>query len=233
MTRTLSRKMKQVATFLLLAMSLVYSQGVPELTSGEEEDDTFKVFPDPSGHAYFQKGMESYYTRYFIAMKEPSVLAPLGEDVTRIFRFTLIPTFSDPLSVRVVESKGVLNSTSVKLKMDPGYRPGKILFNETQQLSKEQSKMIRSLLAEENFWKPLNEAEETLAAGGLDGSRWIFEVHDNKGYRMLDIWSPEALKMSDKELEKLGLNPNKIRDFLIYREAGNKVLKMGKLIGEG
>jgi hypothetical protein len=37
-----------------------------------QEDDSFKVFPDPAGKEYFAKDRASYYTKYLLAMKEPS-----------------------------------------------------------------------------------------------------------------------------------------------------------------
>lgn len=193
-------------------------------------DETFKVFPDPSGQEYFPKDKASYYTRYLSAMKEPSVKAPLKKGVERVIRFTYLRSFHDPLAVRIVDRGGALTATSIRLKMDREYRPVKILHDKTWTLNAGSSKSIRSLLAQKDFWKPLNADEEALASGGSDGSRWIFEIHDKDGYRMLDIWTPDALAMPDKELEEAGLDPRKLRDFLIYKKTGNRILEIGKIL---
>jgi hypothetical protein len=193
-----------------------------------QEDDTFKVFPDPTGKEYFSKDKASYYTRYLSAMKEPSVKAPLAEGVKWVLRFTYLRSFHNPLAVRFVEKDGVITATAIQLKKDHEHRPGKIHHQKTWNLDAESSKKIQALLAQKDFWKPLNDSEQALSSG-LDGSRWIFELHDMDGYRMLDVWSPDAIAMPAKELKELGLDPTKIRDFTIYRTTGTQILKIGEI----
>jgi hypothetical protein len=204
-----------VLAILWLATSGAHGQEDPFLGDKPEEtavqeDDTFKVFPDPAGKEYFPKDRASYYTRYLSAMKEPSVKAPLAEGVAGVFRFTYLRSFHDPLVVRIVDKGEDLTMTAIRLKMDREYRPVKIIHDETWNLDPESTKTVRGLLTQKDFLKPLNGTEEALASGGLDGSRWIFELHDKDGYRMLDIWSPDALAMPEEELKQAGLDSKKM-----------------------
>ncbi len=220
---------------LWLVPTITYGQEDPFADGKSEEtsvqkDDMFKVFPDPAGKEYFPKDKASYYTRYLSAMKEPSVNAPLAEGVARVFRFTYLRSFHDPLVVRIIDKGKDLTMTAIRLKMDREYRPVKVLHDETRALGPESTQTIRELIAQKDFGKPLNGTEEELASGRLDGSRWIFEIRDKDGYRMLDIWTPEALAMPEKELKDAGLDPTKIRDFLIYKKTGNSLLEIGKIL---
>ncbi len=194
-----------------------------------QEDDTFKVFPDPAGQEYFPKGEALFYTKYLAAMKEPSVKAPLKKGVERVLRFTYLRSFHDPLVIRVVQKGEILTTRAVKLKMEPGYKPGKILYDKTWILKEANSKLVRSLLRQKDFWKPLNAAEQEINIG-LDGSQWIFEVHDKTGYRIISVWSPEASTFTDKELKEFGLDKTKLRDFMVYQKTGNQLLKIGRIL---
>ncbi|MEK7949993.1 hypothetical protein [Luteolibacter soli] len=192
------------------------SQGQPA-----QEDETLKVFPDPSGKEYFPKGEASYYTRYLSAMAEPSVKADLEKGVERVFRFTYLRSFHDPIAVRFVDRGGIFTVRAVRMKMDREYRPVKIVDDRTWKLGAETAKAVQAALLQKEFWKPLNDIEMAVAQGGLDGSRWIFEIHDKDGYRMIDIWTPNALAKSGAD---------KIRDFLVYKNTGEKILEIGKIL---
>lgn len=196
------------------------------------DDDTFKIYPDPNGQEYFPKDKESYYTRYLAAMNEPSVKTPLQKGVEQVFRFTYLRSFHDPLVVRITSKGGVLSATSVRLEMDREYRPVKIQHDKTAVLDEASSQVIRALTEQKDFWRPLNATEETIASGGTDGSRWIFEIHDKDGYRMIDIWSPDALTITEEEAKQYGLDRSNLRDFLVYKKTGNHLLKIGKILPE-
>ena len=192
-----------------------------------EQDDTFKVFSDPNGKAYFPEAEASFYTRYLSAMKEPSVMTPLKKGVNRVIRFTYLRSFHDPLVVRFTIKNNVTTVTAVKLQKDNHHRPVKILHNKTMVIDKETTKLVRALAIQKNFWKPLNAEEEDLLSGGLDGAQWMFEIHDQNGYRKIDIWSPDVVTASDEKLKRFGVDPAKLRDFQVYQKTGLKFLKVG------
>lgn len=204
--------------------------GIPQAEAELREDDTFKVFPDPEGRGYFPKGKEGYYTKYLSVMKEPSVMAALSQGVTRVFRFTYLRSFHDPLVFRIVDKEGELMATSVRLRRDREMMTVKIDFQKTWSLQADVSRRISSLIVQKDFWKPLNKDEDKLASSGLDGSRWIFEIHDKDGYRLINVWSPDAMVGTENEMRNAGVDPSKIRNFRIYRETGCSLLEIGGIL---
>ena len=191
------------------------------------EDDSRKVVPDPSGKAYFPDGKASYYTPYLLAMKEPSVQTDLPEGATFVLRFTLLPSFTDNLVVRVYDRDGKIHARAVRQKKDKNHKPVKITEDRTIALSQELPEQIKSLFTLTEFWKPLNENEEGMT--GLDGASWIFELKDNTGYHLLDLWSPEYKRPSDEILKQAGFDPAQLRDYSPYVQAGDQLLKLMKL----
>jgi len=74
-----------------------------------------------------------------------------------------------------------------------GYDPGKLIRNDTNPLTKEQSEWFLNQ-ANLKFW---GEAHERAKPGGADGSQWIIEGVKNGEYRIEDRWSPEAGPIHD------------------------------------
>ena len=60
----------------------------------------------------------------------------------------------------------------------------------------------------------------------FDGAAWIFELRDQAGYHLLDLWSPDNVRPSDEILLSAGFEPAKIRNFRPYVTAGNLLLKL-------
>lgn len=202
---------------------------VTKITDTEKTDDTFKVFTDPAGQEYFPKERASYYTRYLSAMKEPSVQARLPEGTELVLRLTYLPSFGAPLAVRIWKTGGVFHARTVALKRPLDQEPLKITLDKDLKLEGKSTKDIESIWGNEAFWRPWNSDENILVSGGLDGARSIFKLHDARGYRMIDVWSPEALSAvkNDKEgLKNAQVDPTKLRDFDIYITACIPLLKM-------
>jgi hypothetical protein len=193
-------------------------------------EDSFKVFPDPAGKEYFPKDRASYYTKYLLAMKEPSVQTPPEKGVDRVFRFTYLRSFHDPLVVRISEAGEAVTVRAVRLQMNQQYQPVKIVHDKTWKLDEESRKAVKTLPEQEDFWAALSDAEQSVAQGMMDGSTWVFEVHDKDGYRMIDIRSPDAL--AKLELGILGKDSSKPRDYLAYKKTGEKLLKIGGILPE-
>jgi hypothetical protein len=226
---------------ILLTSLLGFSNAQPDsaknaetkIADTEEADDTFKVFTDPAGQEYFPKERASYYTRYLSAMKEPSVQARLPEGTELVLRFTYLRSFDDPLAVRIWKTGGVFHARAVALKRPLDQEPLKITLDKDLKLEGNSTKDIESISGKDAFWRPWNSDEDILVSGGLDGAQWIFEVHDARGYRMIDVWSPEALSAikNDKEgLKNAGVDPTKLRNFAIYNTADNLLLKMAGIM---
>lgn len=224
-----------VIIFILLAAAAVpicgcqgkgISKAAP-VPPKEEEDDSPKVFPDPAGKAYFPEGTARWYTRHFLAMKEPSLQPDLPPGATFILRLTILPSFTDDLMVRIYDKDGKIYARAVRQKKDQDHNPQEITHDKTAALDHELPEGIKSLFANKEFWKPLNGDEE--GNSGFDGERWIFELKDRTGYHMLDIWSPEYPRPSDAILKEAGFDPAQLRDYAPYVKAGNALLELMKL----
>jgi len=192
----------------------------------EYTDDSFKVFSDPSGKAYFPEGKASCYTPYLLAMKEPSVQADLPDGATFVLRFTLIPSFTDNLVVRIYDKDGKFHARAVRQKKDRNYNPVQITDDRTIALDANLREQFKDLFSNPGFWKPLSDNEEGMQ--GFDGVSWIFEMKDKSGYHMLDLWSPDNERLSDEMLKEAGFDPAQLRDYSPYVKAGNTLLKLAK-----
>ncbi len=224
-----------IISLILVAGSIMTICGSPEdrksrtgpAPADEYEDDNLKVVPDPSGKAYFPEGKARYYTPYLLAMKEPSVQTDLPVGATFVLRFTLLPSFTDNLVVRMYDKDGKIHARAVRQIKDKNYKPVKITEDRIIALNRDLPEQIKSLFAHPEFWKPLNENEEGMR--GFDGARWIFELKDKTGYHLLDLWSPEYKRPSDEILKQAGFDPAQLRDYSPYVKAGVQLLKLMKL----
>ncbi|MBL9156522.1 MAG: hypothetical protein JNJ70_03565 [Verrucomicrobiales bacterium] len=201
--------------------------------SAAQEDETFKIFPDPEGNEYFPEGTGSYYTRYLSAMKEPSLQRDLEELEEFQFRFTYLRSFDDPLMVRISKVGNTLKLRSVILKMGDNYEPIGVTHDKTVNIGGDEAKDLLENLQQREFWKPLNDAERFCE--GLDGSRWVFEIRDKDGYRMVDPWSPDSNVVHDdidlpKLLKDVGLKAEPVRDYVIYVDVGYGLLRMAGIL---
>lgn len=189
-----------------------------------------KAVPDAAGQAYFPKGRDTvFYTRHLAAMKEPSVSTPLKKGVTRVYRFTCIRAYHDPLAVRIVQKGNTLTVRAIRLKLEKDHSLGKIVHDKTWELNDVNSKVVRPLLEQKDFWKPLTATEKTWNFNEFTDSLWLFEVHDKEGYRMIDIGMPDDLPTRD-EFKENEIDPTQFRDFAGYLKTGNQLLETGKIL---
>ena len=213
--------------FIFTTMLAAALLGFARADDSNRADDTFKVFPDSAGHAYFPKGRESYYTRYLAAMKEPSLMRnPKSADAFAL-RFTWLRSFHDPIAVRIWRDGAQYQIRAVRLARQQDYRPGAASKDTTRALTKEVLSEIQRLNKDRELWKPLNEQEELAMSGGLDGSRWIFERLNGQDYSMIDLWSPKD--SGPKEYKKAGVDVSKVRDFKEFVRVGLYLLRITKL----
>lgn len=214
-----------LAPLLLAMVHPLLAQDSP----APQEDAVFKVVPDASGTAYFPNGMASYYTPYLKALEEPSLMKPLEKSTRRVIRFTLIPSFSGAMAVRFTETAVGFSARAAALGDRKEDELGRIIRDETSKPAADVMKPALEFLERKDFWKPLNDQEDA-AAFGFDGDRYIFEMHDENGYQMISIWTPAAVAaITPEQFRNGGLDPTKLRDFMVYEKAGRKLLEIGKM----
>ncbi|XHR28657.1 MAG: hypothetical protein ACFUZC_22410 [Chthoniobacteraceae bacterium] len=212
---------------------LFFFLGFVKAAATDCQDDTFKIFPDPAGHAYFPKGRESFYTAYLKAMGEPSLMMPTKPQNDFALRFTWLRSFHDPIVIRIWQQGDHYQIRAVQLEKQKDDSPGPISKDQTRQLTKREVSQIKHFLRTKEFWKPLNEVEATLMSGGCDGSKWIFEQADKQKFQMIDLWSPTDFSPEKPwllDLKKSGLNLAELRDFTGYSQLGLYLLKITNLL---
>lgn len=196
----------------ILTLVLIGSIGTgQDQPANNEHQNGWKLFTDSAGRNYFPKGRASYYTEYLAAMKEPSILDPLPYGVSSVYRLTILPSFSDRITVRITNRQGVYEMRSVQLKCDTHHRPDKIVHDETKFLDEKTASPLIRLLSSEAFWTDFTDLEMALMQSVMDGETYVFEKRTAEGYTLID---PHTPSMVVRFVEK---NPDYTkRDFQIF-----------------
>ncbi len=132
------------------------------------------------------------YSAHLIAMREPSLWElSRNEPNAEMYRLTLLPSFSGPISVRV--TVGTAQDVTLVTKLldgKGGYDPGKLLTDRVVQLSKSQSAALQKELLRR---RPIWDEPTVLPFDGritLDGTVWIVEWLQKGRYHLVVRTSP-------------------------------------------
>lgn len=134
-----------------------------------------------------------WFSRQLYALREPS----LSDSKQQVYRYTMIPSFSMPYTVRVEIGDAGTGRLYFTVCDGPiNYYGGDIVKSVQKALTKEETDALLGALTQANFWN-------IPASGGqlgFDGYRAIFEgVKDGK-YHFFSRWSPDDAVI--QELEK-------------------------------
>ncbi|MDF1816946.1 MAG: hypothetical protein P1V20_32395 [Verrucomicrobiales bacterium] len=204
----------QIATLIFALPALMHGQRV------SDDDTTFKVYPDHEGHSYFPEGRESYYTRYLAAMKEPSLFRQLPDGIESIYRLTILPSFSDRISIRISKKGESYEMRSIQLKCGYNHEPEKIVRDETRILKQDVSGPLIGLLSRKELWVEFTDLEEAVMNSVRDGVTYIFEESTKNGYKMLDPHTPAAVvqyQETDQDFSD--------KDFRIYDKIVERIMR--------
>jgi len=69
-----------------------------------------------------------------------------------------------------------------------------ITRDQTSRLSDKEAGLLRSYIADPDFWQPRDEGDRILG-----GTRWLFELQDSSGYHVVSVFSP-VLFLGDQEV---------------------------------
>lgn len=214
--------------FIIALLCLTVHVGTLRAEDKMFSDDIFKVFRDSSGHAYFEKGKESYYTAYLAAMKEPALMGRRYPADTFALRFTWLRSFHDPIAIRVWREGDEYRIRGVRLARHHDYGPGAITKDGARSLTKSEIMEIQKFTSAKDLWQPLNNQEKYAMAGGMDGAQWIFELRNHQDYTMIDLWAPKAF--GPEGSGRIGVDMSKLRDFMAYVRIGLYLLKITDLL---
>jgi hypothetical protein len=127
-------------------------------------------------------------------MKEPLISHRKTSDGDFQCRWTRLPGYGEPVSVRIWRSHGETHARAVRLKFYLDYRVGRVTRDQNSLVPEKQAAILRSYLAGAEFWQPRHEGDRILG-----GTRWLFELQDSSGYHVLSVFSP-VLSLGDQEV---------------------------------
>lgn len=142
---------------------MMYAKVVPDVY------DTFRV---------------NWYSEQLLALQEPLLFnKPMAKEV---YRLTWLPTFSNPIAIRI-EKDGDQYLLYWKICNGAGgYDPGDLVVNKKKPIQKEEWDRFKTLLSATNYWNLSNLGRMS----GFDGSHWIMEGSTQTRYQVVDRWSP-------------------------------------------
>lgn len=145
-----------------------------------------RYFPiDKTGAKGISEFEYDWYSSILKKMEEPSLFTA-KETGTRLFRFTILPTWGNPVSVRLSIMDGLGTIEGKRLDGHAGYDSGKLVERTSDPLSKPDIDQFLALYAKLNFFD-LKTADDM---PGKDGSQWILEVADKGTYHVAVRWTP-------------------------------------------
>lgn len=154
-----------------------------------------------NGDAGFSESTARWYSKSLQRMKEPRLPNYAEDSRLQIFRITILPTWGNPITVRVQKSGSIYLLSARRLNGDGGYDPGKLVEKKDRRLTEQDSHILDSLIASNNiFSMPTDENERAL---GADGEEWIVEVVSNGMYHVINRWSVSTYETKQRGLEPL------------------------------
>jgi hypothetical protein len=131
--------------------------------------------------------------------KEAPVLA-VDERDAEIYRITIIPTFYNPIKIRIEKRGSDYVLISKRLSGQGGYDAGRLKTEKRRHLRLEDWERFTDLLREAEFLEmafPNEKGEMTIC---LDGSEWTLEGVKNGKYHVVNRYCPEV-----KAFQAIGL----------------------------
>lgn len=149
------------------------------------------------------------YSRHLSSMDEPSLWQASPSGNLHAYRFLWLRTFHQPVAVRLQVEESETGLLIAKVSDGKGgYEPGRLVFNETSRLSRQEVERFIQLLSEFGFWE--QPTIEESGGIGIDGARWVLEGLQNGRYHVLSRWSPRAGAFRETALMLLKLAEIKV-----------------------
>lgn len=139
-------------------------------------------YPKPEHEGF----VVEWYAKHLKAMDEQSLLSyPESQES---YRFLWLRSFHHPVAVRVWRSDGGQFLNVKQLNGAGGYEPGKLITNQTRQLTNAEWDGFVSLLDHSCYWQLPAEIDDM----GSDGAQWILEGTREGRYHVVDRWTPRS-----------------------------------------
>lgn len=140
-------------------------------------------YPEPEHERFIVE----WYTKHLKAMGERPLLSH-PESRAESYRFLWLRTFHHPVAVRVWRSDDGWFLNVKQLSGAGGYEPGRLVMNQTRQLTSAEWDGFVSLLDRSCYWQLPTEIGDM----GNDGAQWILEGAKEGRYHVVDRWTPRS-----------------------------------------
>ena len=149
------------------------------------------------GDAGISEFEAQWYGKALSLMKEPRLPEVAKDKKAVVYRFTILPTWGNPIAVRAEKQDGIYSLFARRLDGDGGYDPGKLVEQKDLKLSEPDSKSLDSLVTALKFFHMPSEDE----VEGCDGDEWILEgVADGK-YHFVQRWCAGKYDPKERKLQ--------------------------------
>jgi hypothetical protein len=138
-----------------------------------------------------------WYGKSLERMNEPR-LPGFAKDVNAdVYRFMILPTWGNPIVVRVQRHEEFYSLSARRLNGQGGYDPGKLVEAKDIELGADDSKSLALLIQNLNFFQLPTEDD----VRGFDGDQWIVEGVSQGKYHVAVRWcansyAPEKRKLT-------------------------------------
>ncbi|HEY3445048.1 MAG TPA: response regulator [Myxococcales bacterium] len=144
----------------------------------------------PSGSLSTIKHLHDFQAQWFgkalSRMEEPAL--PGTARGTKAYRFMILPTWGNPVAVRLTITGDAGSIEAKRLSGHGGYELGTLAEKGTVKLSADQVKEFAALFAKLDFFKMPTGVQE---AEGFDGSVWILEAVEDGKHHVVPRWTAE------------------------------------------
>jgi hypothetical protein len=138
-----------------------------------------------------------WYSKHLMAMREPSLLEAARNSSNQVYRLTILPTWGNPIAIRMQKHIGTYELISSRLDGQGGYDPGRLAERKVKNLTNAESRMLENLLAKLKFFELPTDDK----INGNDGDQWILEGVSNGKYHVIHRWCPASTQPEKRGLE--------------------------------
>jgi hypothetical protein len=157
----------------------------------------------PVGSPTQKDGLEPFYvdwfSKYLKAMQEPSLIAATNNHFALTYRLTILPTWENPVAVRVEMDGEKAELYARRLAGAGGDAPGKLEESSVRDVNPADTRRLRSLLKALNLFH-LSVADDE---AGNDGVRWVLEGVSEGKYHVITRWAPDSSRTKERNLVSL------------------------------
>jgi hypothetical protein len=159
-------------------------------------DDSYFPIKTKAGDEGVTAFEAEWYGKSLERMKEPRLLSLAKHVDVDVYRIMILPTWGNPIAVRVQKHGELYSLSARRLDGQGGYDPGKLVEAKDIELGADDSKSLAVLIQNLNFFQLPTEDDVI----GNDGDQWIIEGVSQGKYHIAVRWCADSY---DPERRKL------------------------------